>query len=86
MDGKQLYLKPDEAKFISMSVLAMLEDLKETSTNVQHNWRPEVRKDLKDMIAAGVGLKIKLAKLGFDMRDFDPLKPGEENDYLTKQS
>lgn len=86
MEGKNLYLKPEEAKFLSMAVLAIIDDLQDTSKNVQHNWTPEVRKDLKEMLAAGATLKIKMAKLGFDMRPFEPLKPGEERDYLTKES
>lgn len=86
MDGKQLYLKPDEAKFLSMAVLAMLEDIEASATNVNLPWTPEVRKDFKDMIAAGKGLKIKMAKLGFDMRPLPPFIEGEQRNYFTKPS
>jgi hypothetical protein len=82
----ELYLKPDEAKFLSMAVVALIEELNSTSKNVNLNWNPETRKDLKDMIAAGSSLKVKLNKLGFDMRELPPYIDGEEKDYLTKES
>jgi len=63
-----------------------IEDIQDSSKNVQLNWTPEVRKDLKGMISAGTSLKIKMQKLGFDMRDLPPFAPGEEKDYLTKES
>ena len=84
--GKQLYLNPDEMKFLSIAVLALMEDLKSTSQNTQHNWNPSARKDLNEMKQAGLALKIKMTKLGFDMRDFPPYEDGEEKNYLTKES
>lgn len=82
----ELYLKPDEAKFISMAVLSMIETLEETSKDQHTNWNPETRKQLKEMTTAGVSLKIKLQKLGFDMRELPPYLEGDEKDFLTKQS
>lgn len=84
--GEHLYLKPDEAKFLSMAVVSVLEQLQETSKNQLINWNPETRKDLKDMVAAGTSLKIKLGKLGFDMGELPPYLDGDENEFLTKQS
>lgn len=84
--GEQLFLKPDEAKFISMAVVAMIEQLQNTATNNLINWNPASRKDLKEMLSAGSSLKIKLQKLGFDMRELPPYIDGEEKDFLTKQS
>lgn len=82
----QLFLKPDEGKFLSMSVVAMIEKLRDTSQNQTINWNPETRKDLKDMLQAGESIRIKLKKLGFDMRDLPPYIDGDENEFLTKQS
>ncbi len=84
--GEQLYLKPEEAKFISMAVVSMLEQLQDTSKNPKINWNPEARMDLKDMLSAGNGLRKKLLKLGFDMRELPPYLEGDENYFLTKQS
>jgi hypothetical protein len=85
-ESKQLFLKPDEVKFIAMAVLSMIEQLQDTSKNPLINWNPESRKDLKDMITAGTSLRIKMEKLGFDMRDLPPYLDGDENEFLTKQS
>jgi hypothetical protein len=84
--GEQLYLKPDEAKFIAMAIVSLIEQLQETSKNPDINWNPEARKDLKDMLAAGNTLKIKLQKLGFDMSDLPPYLEGDKDDFLTKES
>lgn len=81
-----LFLKPDEGKFLSMAVVRMVEDLKDTSKNQLINWNPETRKQLKEMLSAGESLSNKLLKLGFDMRDLPPYFEGDENEFLTKQS
>jgi len=86
MNGKQLFLKPEEQKFLALAVLALIDDLKESTQNQKLNWNPESRKELKDMLAAGSGLKIKMANLGFDMRPLPDVEDGEIPDYLTKES
>lgn len=84
--NKQLYLKPEEQKFISMAVINLLEQLHSTSKDQLLNWNPATRKDLKDMLAAGSSLRIKLKHLGFDMRDMPTYNEGDENEFLTKES
>lgn len=84
--NKNLYLKPDEAIFLSMAVVAQIDLLKETSSNQRINWTPETRKQLKEMIATGTSLKIKLQKLGINMSELPPYLPGDENEFLTKES
>lgn len=86
MEGKNLYLKPNETKFMSMAVLSMLELLDEQSKDVTLPWNPETRKDMREMIEAGKALRIKMTKLGFDMRDLPPYIDGEERDFFTKPS
>jgi hypothetical protein len=86
MDGKQLYLKPDEMKFLSMAVMSMLEQIKQTQKNEKINWSVESRKMHKEMATAGDGLVVKMTKLGFDMRPLPPYIDGEEQDWLTKES
>jgi len=86
MEGKNLYLKPKEVAFLSMAVLAMLEDLQATSTDININWNPEARSHIKDMLNSGKDLKLKMEKLGFDMKPLPPYESGEEKDYLTKMS
>jgi len=86
MSGKNLFLKPGEHRFLSIAVLAMIQDLKESTQNQTLPWNPESRKQLKDMLAAGNDLKIKMAGLGFDMRPLPDVEDGEIPDYLTKES
>jgi hypothetical protein len=86
MSANQLFLKHNEGKFLSMSVIAMIEQLTDVSTNAAINWNPEARKELREMREAGESLRIKLQKLGFDMRELPPYIDGEEKDYLTKES
>jgi hypothetical protein len=86
MNGQQLFLKPEEAKFLSMAVISMFEQLKEVAGNPQMNWEPSARKDLKDMMAAGNSLRLKLGKLGFDVRDLPPFEEGDWNTFFTKPS
>lgn len=84
--GKQLYLKPEEAKFLGMAVVAMVEHLKDSGTDETIPWNPETRKTIGDMLTAGKGLKIKLEGMGFDMRPLPDYVKGEEKDYFTKES
>ena len=86
MNTNQLYLKPDEGKFLGMAVVDLLDELERITQNQEIPWNPESRKIFKEMLEAGKALKVKLAKLGFDMRPLLDREPGEENDYLTKES
>lgn len=82
----QLFLKPDEGRFLSLAVVAMIEQVEETRKNDKINWTPEARKDLSEIATAGNTLFAKLKKLGFDMRPLPPFLPGDEKDFLTKES
>lgn len=84
--GEHLYLKPEEARFLSLAVVDMIEQLQNMSQNPTINWNPEARKDLKNMMAAGNSLRTKLKKLGFDMRELPPYTEGDEKEFLTKES
>ena len=86
MEAKNVFIKPNEGKFLSMAAVAMIEQLEDTSKNQLINWNPETRKDFKEMLEAGHSLRTKLIKLGFDMRELPPYIDGEEKDFLTKQS
>lgn len=83
MNAQQLYLKPDEGKFLALAVLRTLDEIRETE---EHPWTPAARKDRKDMLTAGTALRLKLEKLGFDMRPLPDYEQGDEDEFLTKQS
>lgn len=82
----QLFLKQNEGKFLSMCVISMIEQLAETAQQQNIHWTPEARKGLREMREAGNSLRIKLERLGFDMRDLPPYFDGDEEEFLTKQS
>ncbi len=84
--GPQLYLKPEEAKFLGMAVASMIEQLEEGFKNPKANWNPEARKTFRDMLAAGNLLRIKLRALGIDVRPLPPFIEGDEEEFLTKPS
>lgn len=86
MAAEQLYLKPEEGKFLALSVINLLELLKDTSQNPKIPWNPEARKQHREMMEAGKSLSAKLKKLGFDMTDLPPFMDGDEQEFLTKES
>lgn len=83
---QNVFLKMEEIKFIALATIAQLEDLRNAATDEKIPWTPESRKTIKEMREAGEAVKIKLQKLGFDMSDLPELYPGEEDEYLTKES
>lgn len=86
MLGTNVYIRKDEGKFLAMAVLAMLEDLSDSSKDEKINWNPSARKTIKEMIAAGQSLKSKLQNLGIDMAPLPPYLDGDEKEFLTKES
>lgn len=82
----QLYLKPEEGKFLAMCVVGTIEQLRNANTNPKQNWNPQARAYIKDMLKAGEALKIKLVRLGFNMTDLPPYMDGDEEEFLTKES
>lgn len=86
IEKQTLFLKPDEMKFLALAVLSKLEDLDKSQRNPKLNWNPETRKLLKVMVDAGTALKVKMQKLGCDMRDIPEFEEGDEDEFLTKES
>lgn len=83
MEAKNIFFKPDECKFMALACLDMLRIINE---NKQHPWTPEARKIQKEMLEAGNRVRDKFKKLGFNMSELEELLPGEELDWLTKES
>lgn len=78
---KQVFLKPDEAKFVALMVSQFITDHKETE---HHDWNEEARKYRAEMFASATSLKSKLSKLGFNVNDMDPYKEGDEDEFLNR--
>lgn len=86
MNTQNVFLKPNEGKVLALALLDFIDCTKTTSQNPNINWTPQSRKDIKDMLEAAESLRIKLRKLGFKMDDLEPYKPGDEIEFLTKES
>jgi hypothetical protein len=86
LQNKSLFLTPNESYFLASAILSMLADLRESVSNQKVNWTPEARKYYKDMIQIGEKLSIKLKVIGMDMSKLPEYNPGDENDFLTKES
>lgn len=76
---KQVFLKPNEAKFVALMVSQFITDHKETA---HHAWNAEAQKYRNEMFEAATALKIKLEKLGFNVSDLDPYNEGDEKEFL----
>lgn len=86
MEGKQLFLKQQQAIFLGMAVAAMLEDMEVSLQNPNLNWTPEARKIQKEIYTAGIELRTKLLKIGIPCEPLDPFVDGDEEEFLTKES
>lgn len=73
-------------KFLGMAVVDVVDNINAQLRDPRINWTPESRKTLKEMLEAGVKLKTKLEKLGFDMRPLPPFEEGDQDEFLTKES
>lgn len=79
----QVHFTTDELKAISLSIGHVLDMLKE---NDLQPWTPETRTYIKEIRIACNSVAFKLKKhAGIDCKLPD-LYPGEENEYLTKES
>jgi hypothetical protein len=79
---KQVFLKPDEARFVALMTSQFITDHKETDG---HDWNDEAKKYRGQMLAAATSLKSKLTKLGFNVDDLDPYQEGDENEFLNRK-
>lgn len=82
----QLYLKPEEGKFLALATIAFITDLEEGRSEQKYNWTPETRKLMREMMEARQSLRIKLTKLGFNMTDLGAFREGDQDEFLTKPS
>ena len=79
-------MTPEETIFIGIAVLAILDDLRESDSNQYVNWTPEARKYHRDMMKVGGQIVLKLRAIGIDMSNLPDFKPGDESEFLTKES
>ncbi len=69
-----------------MALDQMLEEMEMVSRDPKYNFTPEARSDMKDMIKTGRSAKEKIAKISGHEVKLDPFTPGDEEEFLTKES
>lgn len=84
MKGVNLYLQENELMFVATAVSTLLEQFKKANSDDFDTWDPKAKKYLKEMLAAGSSVKIKLSRLGLPMDDIEKLD--EDGNLLKKTS
>lgn len=74
-----------ETCILGMAIANTIEYFEDMANNQKLNWTPEARQDIKEMLAAAFSLKAKMEKIGIDVSLAD-IEPGDENEFLTKES
>lgn len=83
MKPEKIYFNPDEVRAIAMGLARNMEDIREVG---QHPWTPEARKIQAQIMAASRSAAVKLEKFAGIKCDLPPYIPGDENEFLTKES
>jgi hypothetical protein len=82
----QLYLNAQEAKAIQMGLGRIIEDLKTMSSALNMPWTPDARKTLKTILNAATSAGKKIQRITGIAANIPPYNPGDENEFLTKES
>lgn len=82
-----LFLTPNEAKAVGLGLVKIIDDVERVHKDPEYPWTPESRRMFREMLEAAYGAKAKIEKLsGEKIPPLPDLEPGEETDYLTKES
>jgi hypothetical protein len=84
----QQMLTPTEIKTIIVALQGVIEDMGPVINNPKYNFTPDFRKGMKDVFTNATSAKAKLEAIvnRGDAFRFEPYQPGDENEFLTKQS
>lgn len=88
MKVERIYFSPNEAIAISMGLARVIEDLNEIKKGDNSNipWTPEARKHQAEILNACQSAARKLEKFASIECKLPPYEPGDEDEFLTKQS
>lgn len=81
----QIYFNPKEVHILAMGLASVMETLNEAK-DPSIPWTPEARKDQADMASAAKSAASKLERFAGAKCSLPPYNPGDENEFLTKQS
>lgn len=88
MKVERIYFSPNEAIAISMGLARIIEDMNEIKKgeNLNIPWTPEARKAQAEILSACQSAARKLEKFAGIECKLPPYEPGDEDEFLTKQS
>lgn len=83
-----VFLTPKEALAVQLALGSMMEDLNAMKSEKYINvpWTPEARKDQRDIMASAKSAARKIEKITGVEASLPEYKPGDENEFLTKES
>lgn len=81
-----IYFNPQEVAVLTMALGGLIEDLNTVAKDPTIPWTPEAKKDQKDIVGAAKSAAAKLEKFTGVKCNLPPYKPGDENEFFTKQS
>lgn len=85
----QLFFKEGEIKAVVLGLQTLEEDISKIQHDPQYNFTPEARSIMADMITQTRSALNKLARVVNGGKPFDkipPFRPGDEDEFLTKES
>lgn len=88
MNKQHIFFNPGEVTIIALGLGRIMEDLNAMKLPEWINtpWTPEARKQQKDMIAAAKSAAAKIEKFTGIKCHLPEYKPGDEDEFLTKES
>jgi hypothetical protein len=78
-----IYFNPDEAQVLAMGLASVIQDM---NSHTDQPWTPEARKIRKDILSAAKSAAKKLEKFAGVKCNLPPYNPGDEQEFLTKES
>ncbi len=79
-------LTPHEVKIIQLALTTMIEDMTDSSKNINFPFTPEARGLIADMLSTAKSALDKIAKASGHLVQLDPYQDGDEKEFLTKES
>lgn len=87
MKMEKIYFNPDEVKAIALGLGRIIDDYKELDkTQPYIPWTPEARKMKVQILNASRTAAAKLEKFTGIKCDLPEYQPGDEDEFLTKES
>lgn len=88
MNSEKIYFNPAEVRALALGLGRVIDDLNEMKkgNNANIPWTPEARKMQAEIVAASRSAAAKLERFTGIKCKLPDYKPGDENEFLTKES